>query len=450
MKNLIVATNLAIMLANVPAALASKCFDVVDPDPNAAFQRIKLRPESQSDLADLKEKLPQNFQRIQRELEEDGDFRYFQSEFVVDADNKPVVFPLGISQLILTDEGAISFFTDLPENKDSYAMLKVLGRRFVKSQRSDALMYNLRNKFDAFKGVGTEISVAQYLEHLKDPWVSINEPMVIGAEQIICGGQYLEVAGDLAFITRDFKATAIFKPRTDLILQSSNPRSPFKQVVISLLDPNYPMHVTGRIIFSDDPIVELATLNAKVRIDYNFGTPDIHTEASNNNLVAPDMHKEGDRNALQQFLDTQLEAHKASKLYNDVQPTINKMVLLWRQENPDFSKSITDEYSSQLVAEAWFWSKNLGLFDVLTASGWDTYDKIRAFQPLDIMHGMGEAPAGLKEKINLVSNKMVAPSMGHEASYALMQAAWTYLASKIGAEEFDKLKALQSSESDSE
>lgn len=163
-------------------------------------------------------------------------------------------------------------------------------------------------------------------------------------------------------------------------------------------------------------------------------------------LAVLDMHKEGDRSALQQILDAQLEAHKASRLYNDVQPTINKMVELWRQENPDFSKSITDEYSSKLVAEAWFWSKNLGLFDVLTASGWDTYDKIRAFQPLGIMHGMREAPAGLKEKIKLVSNKMVVPSMSHEASYALGQAAWTYFVSKIGVEEFEKLKALQKKE----
>jgi hypothetical protein len=186
------------------------------------------------------------------------------------------------------------------------------------------------------------------------------------------------------------------------------------------------------------------------------------SQASNNNnnpedpkivgvqLVALDMHKEGDRNALQQILDAQIEAHKASKLYNDVQPTINKMVELWRQENPDFSKSITEEHSSQLVAEAWFWSKNLGLFDVLTTSGWDTYDMIRAFQPLGIMHGMREAPAGLKEKIKLVSNKMVVPSMSHEASYALGQAAWTYFVSKIGAAEFEKLKALQKKESDSE
>jgi hypothetical protein len=85
---------------------------------------------------------------------------------------------------------------------------------------------------------------------------------------------------------------------------------------------------------------------------------------------------------------------------------------------PDYLALISDEYSLELVAEATFWAVKLGLEEHLAKM---SYAEIRKFQPLKERFLKNTERSAL---INDVCRKLTKPSMSHEASYALGEAAW--------------------------
>jgi len=143
---------------------------------------------------------------------------------------------------------------------------------------------------------------------------------------------------------------------------------------------------------------------------------------------------------IQQIFDDQVQSHKSSKKYKDNLPTINEMVKMWRTKNPFFSSSIVDEHSAQLVAEAWYWTSELGLFHDLTTMGFNTAEKLKTYRPLDIRMKCEYAPKELRKKIDMVCDKLTVPSWSHEASYALWNAAWSCFTEGWSEEEIEKNK----------
>ena len=83
----------------------------------------------------------------------------------------------------------------------------------------------------------------------------------------------------------------------------------------------------------------------------------------------------------------------------------------------DFMAFYTDERSLEMIAEATFWSIELGLEKHLAQM---CYEEIRAFQPL--MERLTKQTPRARA-INEVCSKLKKPAMSYEASFALGQAA---------------------------
>mgnify|MGYP003647134022 CR=1 FL=1 len=134
------------------------------------------------------------------------------------------------------------------------------------------------------------------------------------------------------------------------------------------------------------------------------------------------MRKPNDVQALNAIIDTQIAENEAAN--QSLKPTHAKMVeWLKSYVNEDrfiasFTSQDDGERTLELVAEATFWSVNLGL-DVLMAKM--SHAELRIFQPLR------EKMLEKTERTQLISavcDKLVKPAMSHEASFALQQASW--------------------------
>ena len=158
------------------------------------------------------------------------------------------------------------------------------------------------------------------------------------------------------------------------------------------------------------------------------------------NIQVFDTRNTEDKNTIQEILDDRVQSHKSSKKYKDNLPNVKEMVKMWRTENPFFSSSIADEYSAHLVAEAWYWTNELGLFCDLTTMGFVTIEKMNTYRPMDIIMNCQDAPKELRKKIEMVADELVVPSWSHEVNYALWNAAWSCFTEGWSEEEIEKLK----------
>lgn len=127
----------------------------------------------------------------------------------------------------------------------------------------------------------------------------------------------------------------------------------------------------------------------------------------------------GHREALNALID--LEITQKGEKNMPLNATFEKMIAWLRRylNNPTFIAQYSDRRSLELVAEATFWSVQLGLETHLAKM---SYAEIREFQPLD--ERFQDNITRRSALIDEVYKKMLAPAMSHEASYALGQAAW--------------------------
>jgi len=125
------------------------------------------------------------------------------------------------------------------------------------------------------------------------------------------------------------------------------------------------------------------------------------------------------------FLQTLMDAEiiHFTRTQEHLHPTQAKMTewLKIYVNSPDFLNTYhRSQRSLEFTAEATFWSVKLGLEPFLQKM---TYAEIREFSPLAecfLMRGYTERA----EFIKRVCEKLTKPSMSHEASFALQQAAW--------------------------
>jgi hypothetical protein len=131
-----------------------------------------------------------------------------------------------------------------------------------------------------------------------------------------------------------------------------------------------------------------------------------------------DLQNQSDIDALNAFIDNEI-AQKDEK-NKPLNATHQKMVawLIKYVNSYDFMKMYHDTRSIEAIAEATFWSVQLGLEPHLAKM---SYAEIRKFQPLQ------ERTFENTERSKLIKDvcaKLMKPAMSHEASYALGQAAW--------------------------
>lgn len=122
-------------------------------------------------------------------------------------------------------------------------------------------------------------------------------------------------------------------------------------------------------------------------------------------------------------------------------PSIDVMFEEWKKEYLYYSKDI-DKFKAEITAEAWYWSKQIGLFEALSDEGWNTYKQLQSFEPYGIACGRVEAPKNIQLKLTLVKESLVLPTISSDISFALQNAAWTYFIFSVGVEEFEKLRAV--------
>lgn len=124
-------------------------------------------------------------------------------------------------------------------------------------------------------------------------------------------------------------------------------------------------------------------------------------------------------------------------------PALHQFTKEWEQQNPEHAALFKSPRKKQLIAEAWHWQKELGLFAAYEKHGLMTYEGIASLAPYTIRHGGKQAPGNLQALITQVCDKLVAPDWSHEASEALTLSAMSHLISKIGIEEYKQAAAAR-------
>jgi hypothetical protein len=154
-------------------------------------------------------------------------------------------------------------------------------------------------------------------------------------------------------------------------------------------------------------------------------------------LSAINMSNPQDVELLNSILDNMRDRRDSEIAH--LSPTLERIIDWFKGEYGDvcFPGILECERSLSLVSEATFWSHNLSLKDFFDK--WD-YKQVKKFSPLEEMILKSSL---LGEATKKVAHKLVQPSMSHEASYALKQAAWIIYKKRVGAEVFDRESSLE-------
>jgi hypothetical protein len=141
-----------------------------------------------------------------------------------------------------------------------------------------------------------------------------------------------------------------------------------------------------------------------------------------------DMGKPADVALLNSYLDEMIAKREAD--ISDLKPTHDRMRTWYSTEFPEGYKRYTDDRTLELVAEATFWAYHMPVRTFIEAL---TYAEIRKFQPLRLSWEETDFGRALDDCFK----KIKKPSMSHEASFAMQQAAWSLHIKKVGKDVFD-------------
>lgn len=175
---------------------------------------------------------------------------------------------------------------------------------------------------------------------------------------------------------------------------------------------------------------------------------DSHSQVKSTTLT---IHKPEDRHAINKLLDDEMRLTSQQKLAFDVLPTIDRMVAVWTRCCPASAQELHNSTSTRMIAEAWYWSRELGLFKAMENQGWlkletqqqklATYERIRNFRPFAIMCGFEKAPMHIADKIRKVTEQLIVCRTNVDISLALRFATMSYFIAKVGYHEVERIKA---------
>lgn len=90
------------------------------------------------------------------------------------------------------------------------------------------------------------------------------------------GMTFIQANGTIKFVSNALDLDTFFMPRSRLVIQSSVEESPIQKIILYIANSTLPMRVSGTLVFSEKPIVQLETINVrsiKVIHKYNKAEP---------------------------------------------------------------------------------------------------------------------------------------------------------------------------------